>query len=235
MGDTVPDRSSVVEEGVLRPSRDHAVVAGIDCGTNTLKLLIGSLPDVAVRESRMVRLGQDLDRTGRISEGALARAFTAVDEYAALIAEHQVDRIRFCATSATRDASNRDVFVAGVRERLGVDPEVMTGHEEAALTFDGAVRNLRVPVEAPVLVVDVGGGSTELIVGGDHPDSDARSLARPSLGSVAHSRVPSTFTSRDRTHSPSPLACGSNRVDAATPSPRRPRISTLTAPRLGSR
>ncbi len=104
-------------------------VAAIDCGTNTIKLLIGELPDVAVREMRMVRLGQDLDRTGRISPEALVRAFAAVEEYAGLIAAHgvPVSRIRFCATSASRDATNADDFTAGVRERLGVEPEVLDG------------------------------------------------------------------------------------------------------------
>ncbi len=147
-------------------------VAAIDCGTNTIKLLIGAMSDhegldVAVREMRMVRLGQDLDRTGRIAEEALARAFAAIDEYAELVRAHGVpaERIRFCATSATRDATNAEEFVAGVRERLGVLPEVVTGAEEAALAFDGAVRNLRTPAATPVLVVDIGGGSTELILG----------------------------------------------------------------------
>jgi exopolyphosphatase/pppGpp-phosphohydrolase len=148
-------------------------VAAIDCGTNTIKLLIGSLPEVDVREMRMVRLGQDLDRTGRIADEALERAFAAIDEYAALIRDHDVppERVRFCATSATRDASNADVFVAGVRARLGVEPEVVAGSEEAALSFDGAVRNLRSAPATPVLVVDIGGGSTELILGASSPDA----------------------------------------------------------------
>ncbi|GAB2875561.1 Ppx/GppA phosphatase family protein [Nocardioides pacificus] len=141
------------------------MIAAIDCGTNTIKLLIGDLPDVAVRENRMVRLGEGVDRTGRLSDAALERAFAALDEYAALIARHPVERIRFCATSATRDASNAEVFTAGVRQRLGIEPEVVAGSEEAALAFDGAVRNLRTPAAAPVLVVDIGGGSTELILG----------------------------------------------------------------------
>ncbi|WP_307816620.1 Ppx/GppA phosphatase family protein [Nocardioides limicola] len=140
-------------------------IAAIDCGTNTIKLLIGALPDVAVRESRMVRLGQGLDEHGEISAEALERAFAAIDEYAELIAEHGADRISFCATSATRDAKNARVFTEGVRERLGADPVVLSGTEEAALSFDGAVRHLRVPAPEPVLVVDVGGGSTELILG----------------------------------------------------------------------
>ena len=147
-------------------------VAAVDCGTNTIRLLIGNLPEVAVREMKVVRLGQGLDRTGRISDDALERTFAAIDEYAALIAEHGVPReqVRFCATSASRDASNADVFVAGVRERLGVEPEVVTGAEEAALSFDGAVRHLRTPPAEPVLVVDIGGGSTELILGSREPE-----------------------------------------------------------------
>ena len=148
-------------------------VAAIDCGTNTIKLLIGDLPAVDVREMRMVRLGQDLDRTGRIADEALVRAFAAIDEYAEMIRAHGVppERVRFVATSASRDASNADVFVAGVRERLGVEPEVVSGDVEAALSFDGAVRNLRTQPEPPVLVIDIGGGSTELILGSAAPDA----------------------------------------------------------------
>jgi exopolyphosphatase/guanosine-5'-triphosphate,3'-diphosphate pyrophosphatase len=142
----------------------EAPVAAIDCGTNTIKLLIGALPDVAVRESRMVRLGQGVDATGRLAPEALARAFAAVDEYAALIAHHGVERIRFCATSATRDAENAADFTAGVHARLGIDPEVLSGDEEARLAFDGALRGTD-PLPDPVLVLDIGGGSTELILG----------------------------------------------------------------------
>ena len=150
-------------------ARPNPVVAAIDCGTNTIKLLIGALPDVAVREMRMVRLGQGVDHTGELAPAALERSFAALDEYAALIRHHGAEQIRFCATSATRDARNADVFVAGVRDRLGVEPEVLTGEQEAALAYDGAVRSLTVPPVAPVLVVDIGGGSTELIMGGDSP------------------------------------------------------------------
>lgn len=148
-------------------------VAAIDCGTNTIKLLIGDLPEVDVREMRMVRLGQDLDRTGVLAEEALVRAFAAIDEYAELIRAHDVppSRVRFVATSASRDAANADVFVAGVRARLGVEPEVVSGDVEAALAFDGAVRNLRTPPALPALVVDIGGGSTELILGATAPEA----------------------------------------------------------------
>ncbi|WP_122816550.1 exopolyphosphatase [Nocardioides pantholopis] len=150
-----------------------APIAAIDCGTNTIKLLIGTLPEVAVREVRMVRLGQGVDATGRLSDAALDRAFAALDEYAAILRAHHVpsERVRFCATSATRDAANADVFAAGVRARLGVEPEVLSGGEEAALSFAGAVRHLRTPPELPVLVVDIGGGSTELILGSSAPEA----------------------------------------------------------------
>jgi exopolyphosphatase/guanosine-5'-triphosphate,3'-diphosphate pyrophosphatase len=148
-------------------------VAAIDCGTNTVKLLIGALPEVAVREMRIVRLGQGVDATGRLADEALERTFAALDEYADLIQAHQVERIRFCATSASRDAANADVFVAGVRARLGVEPEVVSGDEEAALAFDGAVRNLRAAPAEPVLVVDIGGGSTELVLGTTSGGPDA--------------------------------------------------------------
>ena len=150
------------------------VVAAIDCGTNTIKLMVADLPDGAVleREVRMVRLGQDVDRTGRLADEALVRTFIAIDEYAAAIGRHPVERLRFCATSASRDAANADVFAAGVRERLGVDLEVVAGHEEARLAFDGAVRNLRETPAAPVLVIDIGGGSTELILGEAAPTAE---------------------------------------------------------------
>ena len=161
-------------------------VAAVDCGTNTIKLLVGSvdgqgLTDIVVRETRMVRLGEGVDRTGRLSEAALGRAFAALDEYAALVGAHDVSRIRFCATSATRDAANGAVFAAGVRDRLGVSPEVITGAEEAALAFDGAIRNLRVPPAEPVLVVDIGGGSTELVLGSSGSPEAAHSM---DIGSV---------------------------------------------------
>jgi len=158
-----------------------ATVAAIDCGTNTIKLLIGDLPQVAVRVSHTVRLGQGVDATGRLSDEALARTFATIDEYAVLIASHNVSRIRFCATSATRDADNSDVFAEGVLARLGVRPEVLSGAEEAALSFDGAVRNLRVVPAEPVLVVDIGGGSTELILGASGSPDLADSM---DIGSV---------------------------------------------------
>jgi exopolyphosphatase / guanosine-5'-triphosphate,3'-diphosphate pyrophosphatase len=162
-------------------------VAAIDCGTNTIKLLVGR-PTVAgmvdlVREMRVVRLGQGVDATGELHPDALARTFAAIDEYAELIGAHDARRIRFVATSATRDAANAAAFTAGVRERLGVEPEVVSGAEEAALAFDGCVRNLRETPAVPIVVVDVGGGSTELICGPrlDAPPAAAYSMQ---IGSV---------------------------------------------------
>ncbi len=134
-----------------------------------MKLLIADLgPDGMVehlRTMRMVRLGQDVDRTGELHPDALQRLFAALDEYAVLLADHHVTRLRMCATSAARDARNADVFVAGVRERLGIDPEVVSGAEEARLSFEGATRGLPSGLPGPILVVDIGGGSTELVVG----------------------------------------------------------------------
>lgn len=162
-------------------------VAAIDCGTNTIKLLVGRPTDAGmedlVREMRMVRLGQGVDATGELHPDALARTFAAIDEYAELIRAHHAQRLRFVATSATRDASNAAVFTAGVRARLGVEPEVVSGTEEAALAFDGCVRNLRAAPAVPVVVVDVGGGSTELVWGPrlDAPPAAAYSMQ---IGSV---------------------------------------------------
>ena len=151
-------------------------VAAIDCGTNSIRLLIadvdqatGMLSDL-VRTMRVVRLGEGIDRTGEFSQGALARTFAACDEYAALLAAHGNPPLRFVATSATRDAGNRADFMAGVRSRLGVEPDVIPGAEEAELSFVGAVRGLpRGLLAEPVLVVDIGGGSTEFVLGGELP------------------------------------------------------------------
>ena len=147
-------------------------VAAIDCGTNTIKLLVLDADGADLeREMRIVRLGQGVDRTGRLAEEALERTFAAVEEYAALIARHEVDRVRFCATSATRDAANAADFAAGVQARLGVAPEVVTGDEEAALAWAGATRGLP-GLTGPLVVLDIGGGSTELVLGsGSTPDA----------------------------------------------------------------
>ncbi|OMB91723.1 Ppx/GppA phosphatase family protein [Mycobacterium colombiense] len=150
-------------------------LAGIDCGTNSIRLLIadfdgGRLRDVH-RETRIVRLGQGVDATGEFAADAIARTRAALTDYAALIKEHGAQRVRMVATSAARDVANRDTFFAMTAEVLGaVLPgavaEVITGAEEAELSFRGAVGELD-SATGPFVVVDLGGGSTEIVVGGD--------------------------------------------------------------------
>ncbi|MGW3101180.1 DUF501 domain-containing protein [Streptomyces sp. NPDC001100] len=166
----------LLEEGFSR-------VAAIDCGTNSIRLLVA---DVAVSDSAsgagatgelreldrrmtIVRLGQGVDKTGMLAPEALERTFAACREYAEVIREKGADKVRFVATSASRDASNRDDFVRGVLDILGVEPEVITGDEEAELSFTGATKELtgRDDLAKPYLVVDIGGGSTEFVVGDD--------------------------------------------------------------------
>jgi len=142
-------------------------VAAIDCGTNSIRLLVAdidgaSLTDV-VRRMRIVRLGQGVDRTGRLAPEAIERTRVALAAYVEELRELGATRVRMCATSATRDAANADDFRAMVVETLGVAPEVVSGDEEARLSFTGAVRGLS--ADPPYLVVDIGGGSTEFVVG----------------------------------------------------------------------
>ena len=156
-------------------------VAAFDCGTNTIKLLVADLSrDTGeevelVRDMRMVRLGQGVDRTGRLADEALTRVFAAIDELKAVVDSHAVDVLRFCATSAVRDASNAADFDTGVRRRLGVPVEVLSGDEEARLSYDGATRGLP-EREEPTLVVDIGGGSTELVTLDLHRSLDIGSV-----------------------------------------------------------
>jgi exopolyphosphatase / guanosine-5'-triphosphate,3'-diphosphate pyrophosphatase len=150
-------------------------VAAIDCGTNSIRLLVTEFDPVTGaaheldRRMEIVRLGQGVDATGRLADEALTRTFAACDGYAEVIRELGAERVRFVATSATRDASNREEFVAGVRARLGVEPEVVTGTEEANLSFSGATSALSAHggFDTPYLVVDIGGGSTEFVLGED--------------------------------------------------------------------
>jgi exopolyphosphatase/guanosine-5'-triphosphate,3'-diphosphate pyrophosphatase len=150
----------------VTPSR----VAAIDCGTNSIRLLVadvdaaGNLTELD-RRMEVVRLGQGVDRTGELAPEALARTLAATRQYAAAIEAAGVQRVRFVATSATRDARNRDEFFDGVRAALGVDVEVITGAEEAQLSFRGATGAVAEAHAGPFLVVDLGGGSTELVLG----------------------------------------------------------------------
>jgi len=170
-------------------------VAAIDCGTNTIRLLIAEVDrdrsgrprlEVLRRRNEIVRLGQGVDRTGVLNPEALERTLTVVDAYATDcdelgVAPGEAVR-RFVATSATRDARNREDFVTGVRRLLGVEPEVVSGQEEARLSFSGSllgarggedsgVREGSECAQTPRLVVDLGGGSTELVLGVDAPSA----------------------------------------------------------------
>jgi len=163
-------------------------VAAIDCGTNSIRLLIaepdgsGGLANLE-RRLEIVRLGQGVDATGEFHPDALRRTFAAVDGYAELIkkAEVPTGKVHFVATSAARDVKNREAFFAGVKERLGVLPDVISGETEARLSFLGALSRVK-PEGEPVLVMDIGGGSTELITGG--ADGDLHSAVSLDVGSV---------------------------------------------------
>ncbi|WP_431711330.1 exopolyphosphatase [Glutamicibacter uratoxydans] len=159
-------------------------VAGIDCGTNSIRLLIadvqnpGSGVRLVDRERRMqiVRLGQGVDATGQFAQAALERTYAAVREYAQLIEQHGVSATRFVATSATRDAANREEFLDTVTEILGVRPEVISGQEEAQLSFAGATGILPQESGSERLVIDLGGGSTEFVVGSGNTPRQALSI-----------------------------------------------------------
>ncbi len=159
----------------VRPVR----VAAIDCGTNSLRLLVadvdpdaGRLTDVD-RRMEIVRLGQGVDSTGRLAPEALERTLGALRGYARIIGDRSAEAVRMVATSATRDAANAADFVSGVSGVLGLEPEVLSGEEEAYLSFVGATAEFGAgsagPGGGPYLVVDIGGGSTEFVVGDGHP------------------------------------------------------------------
>ena len=145
-------------------------VAAIDCGTNSIRLLIaditgGNFKEV-LRTMEIVRLGQGVDQNKSFHPDAIARTLSAVEKFAQLIASKGVEKIRFCATSATRDANNRELFTKGVKKILGVEVEVIPGEQEAALSFIGATKELS-QSDGPFLVVDIGGGSTEFVFGSE--------------------------------------------------------------------
>ena len=159
-------------------------VAAFDCGTNSLRLLIadvaadGTLTDLR-RETRIVRLGQGVDATGEFAPEALERTFAVAKEFAEVAADYQPEKLRFVATSASRDVKNRDEFFAGIFSILGVVPDVIAGEEEARLSFLGATARLE-DADGPYVVMDLGGGSTELVLGHD----DVQAAVSMDLGSV---------------------------------------------------
>ena len=185
-------------------------VAAIDCGTNSLRLLIADIDGDNFREvhrdMQVVRLGQGVDKNKAFAPEAIERTLNVTREYAAVLRAKGVERLRFCATSATRDATNRDLFIGGVENILGVAPEVIPGAEEAALSFLGATKELGQEL-APFLVVDIGGGSTEFVLGERSVES-ARSV---NIGCVRMSE-------RHLNHQPptsAQLAAASKDIDAA--------------------
>lgn len=167
-------------------------VGAIDCGTNSIRLLIADVVDGHLRDvhrvMRIVRLGQGVDATGRFAPDALERTRAALVDYAALCKEHDVERIRMVATSAARDADNRDVFFAMTADVLGVVidgsvAEVISGAEEAELSFRGAVDELDF-AGAPFVVVDLGGGSTEIVLGGWYAKDEVVASFSADIGCV---------------------------------------------------
>ncbi len=139
-------------------------VAAIDCGTNSTRLLISDGANAIERRMVITRLGQGVDRTGTLDPAAIARVASVLHDYRALMDRHGVEKIRMTATSAARDASNRDEFFAAAHAAAGVVPELLTGDEEGRLSFAGATAELD-PHDGPFLVVDIGGGSTEFVIG----------------------------------------------------------------------
>ncbi|MGO9192410.1 MAG: exopolyphosphatase [Streptosporangiaceae bacterium] len=185
-------------------------VAAVDCGTNSLRLLLADvdpgraeLTDVA-RRMEIVRLGQGVDRTGRLAPEALARTIAVLRDYADIIARSGAQAVRMVATSATRDADNAADFVRLVKEVLGVAPEVLTGAEEAVLSFTGATAELAAgPAGGPFLVTDIGGGSTEFVLGAvlaggttppDPPDPGGNHPPRPPLGGINPPKSPGALS-----------------------------------------
>ncbi|MBE1874492.1 exopolyphosphatase [Myceligenerans pegani] len=173
-------------------------VAAIDCGTNSIRLLVADVDEGGTlteldRRMEIVRLGQGVDRTGELHPDALARTLAATRRYAEVVESLGAAEVRYVATSATRDARNRDEFFAGVREILGVDVEVISGDEEAALSFRGATSAVARAHPGPFLVVDLGGGSTELVLGTDRVDA-AHSMDVGSVRMTERHFLPSAGT-----------------------------------------
>lgn len=140
------------------------IVAAIDMGTNSTRLLVHDGTETVDRRMRITRLGQDVDRTGRLADEAIDRVLRCLEEYRAVMDAHGVDRVRAVATSAARDADNRADFFDAVEAVIGVRPELLSGLEEGALSFRGATSDLD-EADGPFLVFDIGGGSTEFVFG----------------------------------------------------------------------
>jgi len=154
-------------------------VAAIDCGTNSVRLLVTDGERQFDRLMRITRLGQGVDASGRLDPAAIDRTIDVLREYRDVIDRHGATRIRMAATSASRDAANRDEFFSAVRDTLGIEPELLSGIEEGRLSFAGATADLD-RSQGPFLVCDIGGGSTEFVWGTD----DAEQVVSIDVGCV---------------------------------------------------
>ena len=143
-------------------------VAAVDCGTNSTRLLVTDGERPLERRMTITRLGQGVDAARRLAPEAVERTVTVLRDYRAVMDRHGVDRVRMAATSAVRDAANREEFLDAAEAAVGVRPELLDGHEEGRLSFAGATAGLDA-ADGPFLVVDIGGGSTEFVVGTDEP------------------------------------------------------------------
>jgi exopolyphosphatase/guanosine-5'-triphosphate,3'-diphosphate pyrophosphatase len=148
-----------------------SVVASLDLGTNSTRVLVarpvGGKLDILDRRNTITRLGQNVGATGRLADEAVERTLACLRGYRAILDEHGVERVRAAATSAARDAANRDEFFDAVEDVVGVRPELLSGDDEGRMSFLGATGDLD-PGRGPFLIVDIGGGSTEFILGTDH-------------------------------------------------------------------
>ena len=162
-------RVTTTESPAMETTALNGPVAAIDCGTNSTRLLVAdAFGRPLERLMRITRLGEGVDRNGRLEERAIERTIDVLREFRRVMNHHGVIRARATATAAARDAGNTGEFTRQVTEVLGVAPEVLDGEEEGRLTYLGATADLD-PAEGPFLVLDVGGGSTELVGGGTEP------------------------------------------------------------------
>ena len=183
----------------------HGPVAAVDCGTNSTRLLVvGPGGNTVERLMRITRLGQGVDRTGRLSPDAVARTIEVLDEYRAVMDTHRVVRVRVAATSAARDAANRGEFFDRAAAAIGAIPELLGGDTEGRLSFAGATAGLD-PATGPWLIADIGGGSTE-IAAGDSPGGDPEEVTSLDIGCV---RLTERFLEGDP---PSPPGLAAARV-----------------------
>ena len=144
--------------------------AAIDCGTNSTRLLIGNKFEILDREMKITRLGEDLDKSGKLSNQAMSRVLDVLKDFRRSLDTHKVSEVRMVATSAARDASNNEEFFNQVESTIGVRPELLTGEEEGRLAFEGAIAELE-PSKGPFLILDIGGGSTEFVFGNEKPEN----------------------------------------------------------------